>query len=257
MMDFSPSSKKQKGKTNPTIVIAAFVSCLRFLFGRQMRSLRAAEVLLFRRSCHFQEISYALRILNVSIECDQSELKRAYKDLVLTNHPDTGGTSTRMVDITKSYQLLRSLSKQEICEYKHQIATGRTRKGLGPSLRQKKHEHYEGNSSRIFASGMCLCALFCGCGFARATQFGEIHDPQSESGTNPRTLSRSEILVNERADLNKTISSARVCALYSEWLSERERAQLQKLICGLYRARQDLDAIIDDCVRSQVSESAA
>lgn len=60
-----------------------------------------------------KDISYmttirACKILGVSILCDMSDLKRAYKKGCLRFHPDKGGTHEEFIRVQKAYEILEN-----------------------------------------------------------------------------------------------------------------------------------------------------
>lgn len=52
-------------------------------------------------------------VLGVSKTATQEEIKRAYKKLVMENHPDRGGDHTRFTEITAAYEVLGDPKKRD------------------------------------------------------------------------------------------------------------------------------------------------
>ena len=59
------------------------------------------------------DIAAAFRVLQASSSDSDKDLRKKYLDLVRQNHPDRGGSESKMKEITSSYDLLSSLSAQE------------------------------------------------------------------------------------------------------------------------------------------------
>jgi curved DNA-binding protein CbpA len=64
-------------------------------------------------SASYEDIRLAAQVMGVNVKCGGKELKDRYKELVRTNHPDTGGDPARMSQITSANELLTGLSQLE------------------------------------------------------------------------------------------------------------------------------------------------
>jgi len=69
---------------------------------------------------------YAL--LRVAEDCDDSELRAAYKQRALEEHPDKGGDQQRFDEITRAYGILENADRRDA--YDVELSRGRARTGL-------------------------------------------------------------------------------------------------------------------------------
>lgn len=77
-------------------------------------------------------------ILRVAWDCDDSELRAAYKQRALEEHPDKGGDQERFDEVTRAYGILENADRRDA--YDAELSKERARAGLvegGPARRRE------------------------------------------------------------------------------------------------------------------------
>jgi len=77
-------------------------------------------------------------ILRVAWDCDDSELRAAYKQRALEEHPDKGGDQERFDEVTRAYGILENADRRDA--YDVELSKERARAGLvegGPARRRE------------------------------------------------------------------------------------------------------------------------
>lgn len=80
-------------------------------------------------------------ILGVSKDASQSEIKKAYRDLVKIHHPDKGGSDEKFKEISEAYEILSDTQKRQDYDFKQ---------NLGNSSFHQFFTNFNGDFSSMF-----------------------------------------------------------------------------------------------------------
>jgi curved DNA-binding protein len=85
------------------------------------------------------------KALNIDNSATQSDIKKAYRDLVKLHHPDKGGSESKFKEISEAYETLGDLEKKEQYDLKRRPFRNKRQHGFNYSFNK-----FDGNFSQMF-----------------------------------------------------------------------------------------------------------